>query len=109
MAAQFDDNYPDAGVAFLRFAATYWTFKVLLRQLDLENLSPLVGALLDRMDSFLMERYFSHSMGRSKLIQPNGRARSGTVSSCIRSANQHCKLPKTDPILIRDKKLFKKK
>lgn len=53
-------NYPEAGPAFLRFATTYWTMKVLGRRLQLEAPNPMVAALLDRIDALLGPLFFPH-------------------------------------------------
>ena len=53
-------NYPEAGPAFLRFATTYWTFKVLIRELDLHQSRSLIRALLVRIDELLGPLFFPY-------------------------------------------------
>jgi hypothetical protein len=102
------DNYPEAGAAFLKFSTTYWTFKVLLRQLDLENLSPLVGVLLVRMDSFLGELFFPFD-GPFKIDPAQREVDQRRFLNAFGPRINIANFLNRNPILIRDKKLFKKK
>lgn len=56
--AAIDENYPDAGEAFSRFATTYWTFKVLLGQIEMNAPVHFIGSLLTRIDELLGPLFF---------------------------------------------------
>jgi hypothetical protein len=56
--ASVRDNYPEAGRAFLRFATTYWTFKVILRRLDLEHRDMLLRSIFQRADELIAPLFF---------------------------------------------------
>ena len=100
-----EDNYPEAGTAFLRFATTYWTLKVLVRQLEFYQLSPLARWLLVRLDSFLGDLFFPID-GPFK-IAPTQRERDQVrLLNAFGPRIAVSDFIDGNPILIRDKALF---
>ena len=49
-------NYPEGGPEFLRFAVTYWTLKVLIRQEEADQ--PLAWHLAKRLDDLIWPLFF---------------------------------------------------
>lgn len=100
------ENYPGAGVAFLNFATTYWTLKILLRQLELEDVSPLVRVLLGRMDSFLGDLFFPFE-GPFIMDPAQREFDQRRFLNAFGPRINVADFLKHNPILIRDRKLFK--
>jgi hypothetical protein len=103
-----EDNYPEAGQSFLQFATTYWTFKTLLRRLDLEqSTTTLIGALLARIDALLGDLFFPFG---PSLIYPARREKDQRrVLEAFGPRINVEDFLRQNPILIRDRKSPTKK
>ena len=56
--ASVKENYPEAGRAFIRFATSYWTLKVLVRHLDVAGSRRMSRHILKRVDDLIYPLYF---------------------------------------------------
>lgn len=103
-----EDNYPDAGPSFLQFATTYWTLKVLLRQLDFNGSTTLVRAHVIRMDELLGDLFFP--LGGPILIDPARREldQRRLLEAFAPRINVSDFLSK-NPILMHDRRISNKK
>lgn len=51
-------NYPEAGATFLRFATTYWTFKILLSQEPFNKETNSAAAILNEIEGIIGPLFF---------------------------------------------------
>lgn len=58
VGASLKDNYPEAGPAFLKFATTYWTLKILMRRVELAGSGCMARHIITRIDSLIHPLYF---------------------------------------------------
>ncbi len=105
--ASVRENYPEAGPAFLRFATTYWTLKVLIRQLRLENSHALVHAFLRRVDDLLGELFFP-SEGPIKIDPARREADQRRFLAAFGPKIDIEDFIQRNPILIRDRRTSKR-
>jgi hypothetical protein len=98
-----EENYPEAGRAFLRFATSYWTLKVLMRRLEIEKSSALVRALLTRIDDLVGPLFFPYH-GLLKADPAQREADQRRFLDAFGPKIDIADFLKRNPILIRDRR-----
>jgi hypothetical protein len=110
------ENYPEAGASFLQFATTYWTFMILLSQLDgnserihIKRSTTLVRSVLARMDEFLGPIFFP-ILGPLALIKPAQREKDQRrLLEAFGPRINAVDFLTHNPYLIRDRRRIKKR
>jgi len=97
------ENYPEAGKAFLRFATTFWTLKVLIDRLELASAKRLALSLLLRIDDLVGDLFFSYD-GPFR-VDPDRREKDQRRFLCAFGPRiDREDFLRCNPILVRDRK-----